>query len=253
MHLDCPACPGGDRDGHLYINRDTGKFLCQKCGFRGCLRKPDASHSVVAEAQVPEPVETYPLDMECQAYLRGRGVPESAWRWYDLRAMYDRRERKRIWLPCYYGGEVIYWQARSLDPTHVPKYWGTGAKDRALLNWDYLASMVPVPEVHICEGPFSAIAVGIDATAIYGNVPTAHQVRALARLRPQRIYVAIEGDVPVSVAIVTHAMTGICEDVRVVPMVGAEDPANLPPGEYARRAADAEPASFASVVKRLLG
>ena len=252
MRLNYPVC--GDQKGNLWINRETGKFICNRgrCHFKGTLRTPDSAHTVSTEANVPDAVETYPLDSECQAYLRSRGVPESAWRWYGLRVMYDRKEQKRIYIPCYVDGDLVYWQARSLDPTHTPKYWGTGAKDRALLNWDYLVKLTPIPELHICEGPFSAIAAGPQATAIYGNIPTEHQIRALSRLKPQRIYVAIEGDVPVSVALVAHALTGICPDVRVVPLRGKEDPANLAPGEYAHRVIHAEPATFGSLIKRLL-
>lgn len=33
LRVCCPACPGGDDKFKLYINKETKKFLCFKCGF----------------------------------------------------------------------------------------------------------------------------------------------------------------------------------------------------------------------------
>ena len=256
LRLSCPECSDGDPKAHLYINRGTGKFICHRCRFRGQLWQWD-DRDVVWRGdpeRAPEDVSTYDLDGEGRAYLLARGVPLVLAHYYGFRILYDRHDNKRLWLPIVMDeGRLRLWTARALQPGVRPKYLSSGRRVRALFNWSSLHPLAPIPELHLCEGPFSALAAGKWAVATFGKMLSAPQVRLLALLRPQRVYVAYDGDAPLATGLAAAMVRGIAEDVRLVPLVGKEDPDDLGYAAYQERCRQAEPATTEAILRRMLG
>lgn len=114
-----------------------------------------------------------PLYEEACDYLRSRGFdPHLLSRYYGvLLADPESRESGRIILPVFEGEKMVYYQARAVF-RQVPKYLNPSKQDvpagksHFVFNLDQASRY---EEIVICEGIFSALAVGTNAVALMGK------------------------------------------------------------------------------------
>jgi len=105
-------------------------------------------------------------------YLENRGISLDSAIAHNF-MLGDKRSRLsgRIVIPIIENGEVISYQARSIE-NRVPKYLnppkglGGSSKSSLVYNIDITKEF---DSVYICEGVFSAMSVGVNALAIFGK------------------------------------------------------------------------------------
>jgi len=216
----CPFCD--DNKGHLYISMHTSKAHCFKCGFKsnwiGLVmqyaglnyysalsrlysrpRVMDLSNKLESlressKAQISQVFHLPGGYTELahsgeefgilKKYLRKRGFDEDVWRKYALGGSLEIPHR--VIIPV----ERDYWQARAVYKWMQPKYMNPSEphKDvifnsRALQYFD---------EVVICEGAFSAMAIGDNGVALIGKEMTEEKGRRLAASPVWKFVIALE-------------------------------------------------------------
>lgn len=104
-------------------------------------------------------------------YLRRRRFDETYWDKYQLGWVSNSW---RVYIPI----EGDFWQARSTLSWVQPKYMSpdNSNAERAIFNYNALQMY---DEIVVCEGAFSAMAVGDNAIALMGKNPTKTKIRRL--------------------------------------------------------------------------
>lgn len=114
-------------------------------------------------------------------YLRKRGFGPAYWKRYQLGI---------------YGGRVLipiegdFWQARAIFPFQHPKYMSPSDKSADVLF--NAPALRQYSECAICEGAFSAMAIGDNAVALVGKNPTIEKVRRLVKANVRKYIITIE-------------------------------------------------------------
>lgn len=106
------------------------------------------------------------------------------------------RYKGSLILPAYHGDELMFWQARDAlgrDSDDFPKYRTPigYSSNGVLFNLDEASSF---GEVIICEGVFSALRVGRDAVATFGNKITEEQCLLLRKRGVKRVVLCFDPD-----------------------------------------------------------
>ncbi len=223
--IDCPFCEARhgspDTKQHMYVNLTHAAVHCFRCDWSG--NQIDLVMSVTgcsyleALIEVSQPTQHVGLfqritaspkglmhvdaakpdgfmtlyepaiegSAECKAilnYLRQRKVPERL-----IRQRFGVVPgTHRAWIIIDYR----YWQGRSIIKSVEPRYvnppW---EKADALWNWQALGK---AEEIVICEGVFSALAVGDHALALLGKSATEQQVARIVRHQPRQICLMLD-------------------------------------------------------------
>lgn len=98
----------------------------------------------------------------------------------------DPKHLRRVIIPYYRDGKVIYWQARSIDKIK-PRYINcTASKEAILYGYDRLYQYDPAP-LFVCEGVFDAIV--LDGVCILGSTLNAAKLEILKKCRRRIIFV----------------------------------------------------------------
>jgi hypothetical protein len=98
----------------------------------------------------------------------------------------DPRHLRRVIIPYYRDGKVIYWQARSIDNIK-PRYVNcTASREAVLYGYDRLYQYDPAP-LFVCEGVFDAIV--LDGVCILGSTLNAAKLEILKKCRRRIIFV----------------------------------------------------------------
>ena len=91
--------------------------------------------------------------IELLEYLQARKVPED----YPMYFSTNERFKKRVIIPFYRNGKVIYWQARSIVPGEKKRYDNSpNAREAVMFNMDQLNSYSVQP-LFVSEGVFDAL------------------------------------------------------------------------------------------------
>lgn len=230
ISICCPFCAergsGDDTKFHLQIHMDPDKKVvhCFRCGYAASWIQfimdvtGDTYLQAVAELYVRPSVrpdmEDYvrrkiipeardisiefnlPSDFRllsnektrlataARKYLRGRGITEPMWTKYNLGI--SEEIGYRVVIPIEQG----YWQARSIYKWLEPKYINPKEPARDIIfNAEALHTY---EEVVVCEGFFSAIAVGDNAVALIGKEPTSDKITRLVASTASRFIIALE-------------------------------------------------------------
>lgn len=99
----------------------------------------------------------------------------------------DPRMYNRVIIPFYRNGNLIYWQARSVDPNEKKRYDNPHvSRDAVIFNMDQLNTFSPVPLL-VCEGPFDAMM--FDGVAVLGAKLSEAKVELLAKSNRRLVFV----------------------------------------------------------------
>lgn len=216
LQVDCPFCVN-DYKHHLHISLDKQAAHCFRCGYSsnwidlvmaitglpyhqalGELYTPpkirkDAIQEAVDKLQKPsDQDDTYlkefslpkdfkllghvtrtqsKLESVAQNYLLKRGFASSHWRRYRLGIAPS--QGYRVIIPI----ERDYWQGRAMNKWDKPKYLNPKAEAGDVIFNSPALELYD--QVVICEGAFSAMAVGENAVALIGKEPTHSKIERL--------------------------------------------------------------------------
>lgn len=229
IRVNCPFC-AKDYKQHLYVSLDKKTAHCFKCGYaaswitfvmdvtglpyykavgelyvepklRGDLTDtvlermnqaivPSVPKIVVEHYDLPADYrqlsieDTGKLPMRAKAYLTVRGFGPKYWRRYKLGVA--ESIGYRVIIPIERG----YWQARRIIKFLEPKYMNPKEEARHILF--NAQAILMYEEVVICEGAFSAMAVGGNAIALIGKEATEEKIGRLLDSRVKRFVIALE-------------------------------------------------------------
>jgi hypothetical protein len=125
-----------------------------------------------------------PLYTRCVGYLRKRGFSPGAWFHYNLG--YAHSIGYRVIIPIEYG----YWQGRRIFKWDEPKYLNPDIPSREVLFNS--RALNEYNEVVICEGAFSAMAVGYNAIALISKEATKEKMDRLLKSQIESFIIALE-------------------------------------------------------------
>lgn len=231
LKVCCPFCPdrgaGDDQDYHLHIHIDPDKQVvhCFRCGYArswiyfviditglsywqavGELyvvpRLQDdikGRLAVRVEEAKPKKAAALPEDFQplhktniqeshlahvARAYMKSRNFSINVCRQYNIGISED--VGYRIIIPIEHG----YWQGRTIYKWLKPKYINPKSPARDILF--NAAALELYNEVVICEGAFSAMAVGNNAIALIGKEPTEEKTRRILKSGADTFIIALE-------------------------------------------------------------
>lgn len=217
LRVDCPKCD--DTKKHLYIGTDKHMVHCFRCGYSsswikfvmevtgysysrsiGEIYKATKVTSIAKMKAILDPVIEVHHDAELptdfkmlygsnenktiKRYLASRGFDSNHWRYYMLGAA--ESITGRIIIPIEYG----YWQGRKVYPWMEPKYINPKSPARNMIF--NASAMEHYAEVVICEGAFSAMAVGRNSIALIGKEPTHEKIERILSSTVEHFIIALE-------------------------------------------------------------
>lgn len=118
-------------------------------------------------------------------YLRKRGFSSDYWIRYNL-GVSDTYEN-RIIIPI----ELGYWQGRAIWSWMMPKYVNPKSMSR---HYIFNSVALMYDEVVICEGAFSAMAIGHNAIALLGKEASKEKLDRLIMSNVSRFVITVEPD-----------------------------------------------------------
>ena len=219
IRIPCPLC--GDDRSRLYIEAETGVWICFRCQERGDLF--DLFHRALgmepAEAfetrrklrfrtepkfrfggGVPAPAPGVELpahylriDSRVElpegwdriiGYVESRHVPYARALSYEMGFCFGGPYAGRIIIPVTYRKQLYTFVARALDPAVEPKvlYPAGSRRSDVVFNLDRLERLQHPRPLIITEGVFDALRLPNCAVAILGSQMSAQQVTLLGRL-----------------------------------------------------------------------
>lgn len=99
----------------------------------------------------------------------------------------DPKMLRRVIIPYWRNGKLIYWQARTIDPGIKPRYKNPSiSKDAILFGYDQLHSYEAAP-LFVTEGVFDAVMV--NGISILGSSLNAAKIEILKRTKRRLIFV----------------------------------------------------------------
>lgn len=117
-------------------------------------------------------------------YMMGRKIDPLKTEWYFS---LDPKFLRRVIIPYWRDGKLIYWQARAIDDDVKPRYLNcVVAKDAVLYGYDRLSSYESAP-LFVTEGVFDAEI--IEGMAILGSSLNTAKVEILKRSRRRLLFV----------------------------------------------------------------
>lgn len=106
---------------------------------------------------------------------------------YPIFFSMESRYKDRIIIPYYRNGQLIYWQARSINPLEKKRYDNCiASRDAVMFNMDQLHRYVPFP-LFVSEGPLDAMMY--DGLATLGSKLTEAKIELLAQTKRRLIFV----------------------------------------------------------------
>lgn len=279
--FNCPFCAERghvDTKYHFYLNPEKQVWVCHRCNERGNVRslfrklgipmgeedfgpptddylenalKKDLHPTPPGEDLVnfmyPVPVEPIVPGTLAYEYLRARKFDLEKITRYGL--VWGVYKGPRIFIPTYSTSGMSYWVARSiLKDERSPKYLNpTAGKDTSVFN----LSRQRKNEIVICEGVFSAMAVGEQGVSIFGKVATAFQMKALLQAPVTGYTVCLDGDASKENMRLAMALLVSGKPVSYVTLSHEDDPDSVESWEncYSAR----KPVSALSELSDLLG
>jgi hypothetical protein len=117
-------------------------------------------------------------------YLQQRKIDLDKYHFYFSM---DERQKDRVIIPFYRNGNLIFWQARSIDPTEKKRYDAAPVnRDAVFFNFDKLHTYSPKP-LFVVEGAFDAMA--FDGLALCGSKLNDAKVELLSKCRRRLVFV----------------------------------------------------------------
>jgi len=246
MSVNCPFC--GDTKGHLKISLEKQVCHCFRCDYKASwvklvmdvtkftyyqamnelYYKPKLSdeESVIGKlhhktnvldtsgvvSKLPNDFELLirnhkPIARILRGYIEERGFSSYHIRKYNL-GMSDAYPL-RVIIPIEEG----YWQGRGIFPWIQPKYINPKANSRGII---FNAKALEIfDEIVVCEGAFSAMAVGSNAIALVGKEVTKEKQSRILNSSVKRIIIALEEGAYGSMQILMDKAVAMSKEVIV--------------------------------------
>jgi len=247
LRVNCPFCidtvGSDDTKGHLYVGMTKEVCHCFRCGYAASwpklvmdvtgfsfpqalgelyrspdLKKFDELKGLWDDNTPSMPDVELPPDFEHLAgsnsilasrairYMSKRGFKEHHWKKYGLGVA--QSQGLRIIIPI----EDNYWQGRALLNWITPKYVNPRSESSHVL---FNPKALKLPEVVICEGAFSAMAVGYNAVALVGKNPTKPKIDRLMKSGVDHFIITIEEGATRDMMKLADVLTGVGKQVTV--------------------------------------
>lgn len=228
LRVNCPFCEAriGRPDGkqHMYVSVHTPVAFCFRCGWQGNYVSLIISVSgcnyaeALKQLEAPTPnVSRFEKLFSPMGLVMGHSMSSRppGFRFFSNQdKVKPTREEKAAWaylvyqrnIPCpivrkYMGWapgtnrawilvDGDFWQGRSIvscEPKYISSPWPKGD---AIWNPNALNDN----HVIICEGVFSAIAVGSHAIALCGKTITEPQAKRIAKASPSKLTIMLDAD-----------------------------------------------------------
>lgn len=222
--VDCPFCydrvGSEDINKHLYISKHRHVVHCFKCDYKAnwigfvmevtgltywhvvgelyqsarikdwdsIAIEDDIVETSYQELHLPDDFINLRGDRSvtagmCRRYLKNRGFGVKYIHKYNLGSAAS--QPFRVIIPIEDG----YWQGRSIVKWVEPKYLNPTAEAKHVL---FNPAALQYNEAIVCEGAFSAMAVGDNALALIGKNPVAEKVWRLLNSSVERFIVTVE-------------------------------------------------------------
>lgn len=204
-HLNCLFCE--DKRQRMYIFLDRMNFYCHNCGRKGehyeikelieniekqvknekpvNKVKPEIKNELVTWENFPDVAKTYILSR----------LPEDLIKQYKILFCKSGEFKNRIILPVYENGNIVYFQARSINKYELPKYknptkemLGKG-KSEIVFNLENQGK-----ETILHEGFLNAISVKPHGIAIFGKSISDCQIHKILNHGIEKITVFLDYD-----------------------------------------------------------
>ena len=251
LRVNCPFCAtratSEDTKQHLYVSLIKETCHCFRCEYSKSwiglvmdVTGMDFSHSLGEIYETPNPADfsdlkevlmerkffkekvtnflpedfkfldkpwRSPLQSAAATYMKDRGFSLSKCLDNDLGV--SESVGYRVIIPIEDG----YWQARAIFPFLKPKYVNPETESRhVLFNADAIYNY---KEVVICEGAFSAMAVGPNAVALIGKTVTKEKVERLKISKVEHFIITIEDGAGRTMVTLADALKGYGKQVTV--------------------------------------
>lgn len=263
--VNCPFC-GIDTKQHLHISIVKSVVHCFKCGYGGSWISFIMDNEKCSYLQAVSELYVVPkiredisdtLERELQlktisseqksgglklppdfqllkdsksgaatkviAYLRQRGFSKEDWEYYNI-GMCMGTHPMRVVIPIEDG----YYQARAIPNWLEPKYINPKSEARHYIFNS--AALKLYDEVVICEGAFSAMAVGKNAIAIIGKELPVEKLRRLLSADVKTYIVALDYEAEDHAVAIADSLHKGGKSVKMWKFVNSKDPADG--GEY---------------------
>ncbi len=202
----CPKCHEGQKEWKLYVGIESGGFKCQRCEYRGFVYVPFSVREKALGARLP------PMQMsEIYGVAVQPGSP--AWK-YLTETRKLTPDQIRVYQMSV--SPLRDWMGAVLMPTLDESYRGFQARiydNTASRRWKHASQRYynspgfrrvetvfnfqrarEARILKICEGPFSAIAAGLDAVATYGKDVSLEQFERIISAKAEEFVVCYDGD-----------------------------------------------------------
>lgn len=212
VQFHCPYCRGGLDANKPYMGYNTngGYVNCWRCGrhklaetiallTRGTTaaaralidkleKRPGIKRTAVGRLTMP--VGVAPLEAGHRKYLAARGFdPDALVRLWGVAGLgpFVPRLKWRVFIPIYYGGDVVSWTTRAIGDQVTLRYQSASPTEEILdhkgllYGEDYCRDTILVH-----EGPTDPWAVGPGATCTFGTSYSPAQINRIARY-PRRV------------------------------------------------------------------
>jgi hypothetical protein len=125
--------------------------------------------------------DTSPWCIVAREYLSTRALSSAD---YDFFISEESYHEGRLITLFWHGDRLIYWQARSMDPSIEPRYHNPydADKDKIIFNYDELSTGPSVEPLFVVEGALDAISIGKRACAINGSTLSEWQFNELKKV-----------------------------------------------------------------------
>jgi hypothetical protein len=256
MAVRCPFC--GDTKRHLMISLSKEVCHCFKCDYKASWvslvmdmtglpyfkainelyyqpKLSDTNSMIARLHNISNPLELAGEDVELpvdfklliddstgqskllKRYLIKRGFDSYYWKKYNLGM--SEKYPLRVIIPIEHG----YWQGRSIVPWNEPKYINPKASaSDAIFN---AAVLEMLDEIVVCEGAFSAMAVGSNAIALIGKEVTADKLQRIIKCSAHTLIIALEPGALQSMSVLMEAAYSYGKKV-IIWRYNAGDPAD---------------------------
>jgi len=236
LQVCCPMCD--DSKQHLYINTQRQVCHCFKCGYsnnwvglvmdvtglpyyraigelyhvprmRDFHSKIEVKQDARPAVQLPEGFKNILLAeaKRARTYLNNRGITDKQIAHYNLGIAVS--VPGRIIIPI----EFDYWQGRRLYKWMDPKYINPKNPAKEAVFNSIALSLYE--EVVICEGAFSAMAVGDNATALIGKECPQEKLERFGGSKVSKFVVALDSDARKHAMILADKLSRLGKDVEI--------------------------------------
>lgn len=251
--IDCPFC-GDSQEFHLGYHLTYNYLSCWQCGPRsvteslleltklplGQIKKLiEGLDTTPREIVRPKGKLTLPngigeLRRAHRRYLKERGFdPDKLAKLWRIGGIGNSEKLSwRIFIPIYFGSEVVSWTTRSISQDSKWRYIGAKAHEEKIKAKTILygEQLVRGHSIIVCEGPSDAWRIGAGSVATLGISYTRSQIARISHY-PNR-FIAFDNEPEAQ----RRART-LCQDLSAFPgktmnvIVDAKDPGSCSPKE----------------------